>query len=107
VAYKVDGYYAPEHSTGIIWNDADIAIRWPIAANNAYLSESDGKLSRFGDFQSSFYPIMTKRFIMTGGRASAPYPGTQLDAARKFLPRVCARPSVVSRHAHPHSRQNS
>ncbi|MBA7553487.1 dTDP-4-dehydrorhamnose 3,5-epimerase [subsurface metagenome] len=30
VIYKVDNVYAPEYEAGIIWNDADINVEWPI-----------------------------------------------------------------------------
>lgn len=28
--YKTTDYYAPEHERCVIWNDADIGIRWPL-----------------------------------------------------------------------------
>ncbi|MFZ1075881.1 MAG: dTDP-4-dehydrorhamnose 3,5-epimerase [Nitrosotalea sp.] len=29
VLYKVNSEYSPEHERGILWNDQDIAIKWP------------------------------------------------------------------------------
>ncbi len=54
VAYKVDAYYAPLSDSGLIWNDPDLAVTWPIAPHEAVLSEKDGKLGYFVDFVSPF-----------------------------------------------------
>jgi dTDP-4-dehydrorhamnose 3,5-epimerase len=54
VAYKVDEYYAPECDSGLLWSDPTLAIDWPIAAEEAVLSDKDRKLSRFCDFVSPF-----------------------------------------------------
>ena len=40
--YKVDEYYDPEHDRGILWNDPDIGIDWPISI--PILSDKDSKL---------------------------------------------------------------
>lgn len=54
VAYKVDDYYAPEYDAGLIWNDPELGIDWPIAAQEAILSEKDVKLPPLADFESPF-----------------------------------------------------
>lgn len=45
--YKTTEYYAPQHERTIVWNDPDLAIAWPIAAE-PILSAKDkaGKLFR-------------------------------------------------------------
>jgi len=50
--YKVDNFYAPESDSGIIWNDPDLAIDWPVKYPT--LSEKDSKLQKFKDFNSPF-----------------------------------------------------
>ena len=41
--YKVDNAYAPQAEAGIIYNDPDINIQWPIAGDEVRLSEKDKK----------------------------------------------------------------
>ena len=41
VVYKVDNKYAPDYEGGVIWNDEDIGIEWPI--DEPTLSEKDQK----------------------------------------------------------------
>jgi dTDP-4-dehydrorhamnose 3,5-epimerase len=43
LAYKLTDYYFPVGERTIAWNDADLAIPWPIAAENAILSDKDRK----------------------------------------------------------------
>jgi dTDP-4-dehydrorhamnose 3,5-epimerase len=46
VAYKVSDFYSPEHDGGIIWNDPEIAVNWPLGGNPPVLSEKDSRLPR-------------------------------------------------------------
>lgn len=50
--YKCDNYYAPESEGGIIWNDPDLGIDWPIA--DPILSEKDRFHPKFKEMVSPF-----------------------------------------------------
>ena len=52
VVYKVTKEYTPELDRGIIWNDPDIGIEWPI--ENPILSEKDSNLPRLKDAENNF-----------------------------------------------------
>jgi dTDP-4-dehydrorhamnose 3,5-epimerase len=54
VVYKVDGYYSSACDEGIIWNDPDIAIEWPVVTSGATLSTKDAKLPRLAEIESPF-----------------------------------------------------
>jgi len=41
VIYKVSAMYSPEHDRGLIWNDPQVAIDWPISEVEAILSDKD------------------------------------------------------------------
>lgn len=45
VIYKVDQLYSKDHEEGIIWNDSNLNINWPI--KNPVLSEKDTLLPEF------------------------------------------------------------
>jgi dTDP-4-dehydrorhamnose 3,5-epimerase len=39
--YKCSDFYSPEHERGIPWNDAELAIEWPLEGSEPILSERD------------------------------------------------------------------
>jgi dTDP-4-dehydrorhamnose 3,5-epimerase len=54
VFYKVTDYYSAEHDAGVLWNDPDLAIPWPVELSSAVLSEKDKQLPRFRDLPAFF-----------------------------------------------------
>lgn len=51
VQYKQTGYYRPDREGGIVWNDPDLAIAWPVAG--PILSDRDRDLPRFADYRKN------------------------------------------------------
>jgi dTDP-4-dehydrorhamnose 3,5-epimerase len=47
VIYKVTGEYDKPAERGVIWNDPDLGIEWPVPAGLAILSDKDRALPRF------------------------------------------------------------
>jgi dTDP-4-dehydrorhamnose 3,5-epimerase len=41
VFYKVDAPYAPDHDSGVRWDDPDLAIAWPLDGREPVLSAKD------------------------------------------------------------------
>lgn len=54
VQYKVTDYYAPEHDSGVIFNDKDLSIEWPFPEDELLLSDKDKKLSTFLELEEYF-----------------------------------------------------
>ena len=54
VLYKVTGRYSKESERGVIWNDPDLALPWPIKPEEAVLSDKDQVLPRFADARGLF-----------------------------------------------------
>jgi len=48
IFYKVDGDYAPQFEGGLIWNDPDLGIEWPLD-REPLLSDKDQVLPRLKD----------------------------------------------------------
>jgi dTDP-4-dehydrorhamnose 3,5-epimerase len=57
VAYKVSDFYAPDLDAGIVWNDPDIGVDWPLEGRTPVLSDKDLKLPRLADIRTSLQKI--------------------------------------------------
>ena len=49
VIYKVSGPYDRAAERGVLWNDPDLALPWPVLPGEAVLSEKDTVLPRLAD----------------------------------------------------------
>lgn len=58
VSYKCDEVFYGEGDSGIMWNDADIGIDWPLdiigGSENLIISEKDKNLMSFADYKKLF-----------------------------------------------------
>jgi dTDP-4-dehydrorhamnose 3,5-epimerase len=55
VIYKVTAPYDKPAERGVIWNDPDIGIEWPVARDEVLLSEKDAVLPRLRDCDAWFH----------------------------------------------------
>jgi dTDP-4-dehydrorhamnose 3,5-epimerase len=46
-SYKCTNVYSKQHESGIVWNDPDLKIEWPVT--NPVISEKDNQLPTFSD----------------------------------------------------------
>jgi len=54
--YKCTDQYSPEYETGILWNDPDIGINWPLdKVENLVISERDHKHQSFREYKESLH----------------------------------------------------
>jgi dTDP-4-dehydrorhamnose 3,5-epimerase len=53
--YKVTADYDPKAERGVIWNDPDLALPWPIDPADVTLSEKDGRLPRLADCDTWYH----------------------------------------------------
>jgi dTDP-4-dehydrorhamnose 3,5-epimerase len=54
IIYKLTNYYSPEHDRGVLWNDPELGIEWPVAEETCVLSPKDQRLPRLRDIVSPF-----------------------------------------------------
>lgn len=54
VLYKVTDYYSPADDRGVLWNDPDLGIDWPVAPEVAILSDKDRRQPRLRDLSPCF-----------------------------------------------------
>lgn len=54
VVYKVTAPYDRAAERGVVWDDPDLALPWPIAAAEAILSDKDRVLPRWSDLPALF-----------------------------------------------------
>ena len=52
VLYKVDNFYSPSSESGLLWNDSDILINWPLI--NPTLSAKDSKNQSLKEFVKKY-----------------------------------------------------
>jgi dTDP-4-dehydrorhamnose 3,5-epimerase len=54
VIYKTTDYYDKESERGVMWNDPDLALPWPIDAAEVQLSAKDKLLIRWAEMPAWF-----------------------------------------------------
>lgn len=58
IIYKCTDFYAPDDEYGIIWNDPEIGIDWPIT--NPVLSDKDSAFNTLPNIPEAFFPLFSK-----------------------------------------------
>ena len=54
VEYKVTDYWSPDVDKGVAWDDPDLGITWPVAHNEAALSDKDLAQPKFSSLPTHF-----------------------------------------------------
>jgi dTDP-4-dehydrorhamnose 3,5-epimerase len=55
VAYKLSAPYAPEHESGVRWNDPALGVAWPVRESEATVSDKDRILPLLAELASVFH----------------------------------------------------
>lgn len=56
-SYKCTNYYAPEFDSGVLWNDKEIGIEWPLEGIEVLLSAKDQAQQSFSEFKLKENPF--------------------------------------------------
>lgn len=54
VIYKVTNYYAPDCDRGVLWNDPQLEIEWPVSEREVILSDKDKRQPCFAELAAFF-----------------------------------------------------
>jgi dTDP-4-dehydrorhamnose 3,5-epimerase len=54
ISYKVTDYYSPEHDHGLLWNDPDLQVDWPVNADMAVISAKDRVQPKLAELGTAF-----------------------------------------------------
>jgi dTDP-4-dehydrorhamnose 3,5-epimerase len=55
VLYKVDTFYEASRDRGLLWNDPEVGIEWPVEGDSAILSERDRHHPRLSELPPYFH----------------------------------------------------
>jgi len=56
-AYKCSDFYAPDEERGVIWNDPDLAIPWPLDGRDPILSDKDSAYVTLAEAPENDLPV--------------------------------------------------
>jgi dTDP-4-dehydrorhamnose 3,5-epimerase len=54
VVYKLTNYYSRDNERGLLWNDPDLGIEWPVDQSVAQLSDKDKLHPKLHDLPGYF-----------------------------------------------------
>jgi dTDP-4-dehydrorhamnose 3,5-epimerase len=54
ITYRVSDYWSPDVDRGLLWNDPDLGIPWPVSSDEAVVSEKDRTQPRFSELPRFF-----------------------------------------------------
>ena len=52
--YKCTNYYSKENERGLLWNDPEVGIEWPVSEEEVVLSDKDKKAPGILDIETNF-----------------------------------------------------